>query len=217
MVAAMITPGEPKKMVCIHTNNAITIDGLSNEKDWGKANYATATDNRHHQTENSLKVRTLWNDQYLYMFYQIKDKNLQSKQTVRDHPQLSRDDIVEFLIDARNDKQPCWTTDDIVYHINLLGQKKDDRGTIDCKDDPKWNGSAKIAVKLKGSLNDSSDVDEGYDVEVAIAWREIAVKPVAGTITGIDFGCGDEGLFFDWAGAWPFRSPNQFGNLVLKK
>jgi hexosaminidase len=205
-----------KEMICVHTDRIITIDGLLKEKDWSKANYITATDSRH-QTDNKMKVRTLWNAQYLYLFFQIKDKNLESKQTIQDHPRLSADDIAEFLIDARNDKDSCWSTDDIVYHINLLGQKKDDRGTSDCKSDSKWNGNAKIKVRLFGSLNDSSDIDEGYDVEVAITWKEIGVQPVAGSSIGIDLGNGDHGLFYDWAGAWPFRSPYHFGNLVLQK
>ena len=55
-------------------------------------------------------------------------------------------------------KIPAGAPDDIIYHINLLGQKKDDRGTIDCKSNSKWNGNAKIAVRIFGSLNDPKDM-----------------------------------------------------------
>jgi hypothetical protein len=130
---------------------------------------------------------------------------------------LYLDDMVEFLIDTRNDKGSCWNEDDIIYHINLLGQKKDDKGTVDCASNPKWNGNAAYKINAQGTLNDHSDRDKGYNVEISISWKELELKPVQGLKIGTNFAIGDNGNLFDWAGASPFRSPSAFGNLVLVK
>lgn len=210
-----------KKLICLYTEDPIIIDARFNEKGWEYAKSVTLKDDSlssqdTRRSMNKVLVRTLWDRENLYISFKVQDRNLQAKDTVQDSPQLSRDDIVEFLVDTRDDRDSCWGPDDIIYHINLLGKKKDDRGTIDCKSDSKWNGNAKIAVRLFGSLNDSTDIDTGYNVEVAIPWKELDIKPLPGTEMRIDFGNGDSGIFFDWVGAWPFRSPYAFGDLILK-
>lgn len=213
--------GSYKELICLNTEDPIIIDGQFNEKAWEYANSITLKDDSFSSKDprrsmNNVLVRTLWDPENLYISFKVQDRNLQATDTVQDGHQLSQDDIVEFLIDTHDDKDSCWGPDDIIYHINLLGFKKDDRGTIDCKSNSKWNGNAKIAVRLFGSLNDPKDIDTGYNVEVAISWKELDIKPLPGTKLGIDFGNGDSGIFFDWVGAWPFRSPYAFGDLILK-
>ena len=199
-----------------YTKNPVIINGRLDDINWWYAESITIFDSLNRSADSAL-IRTAWDTQNLYIAFEVKDKDLQAKQTVQDHPLLSQDDIAEFLIDTHNTKDSCWNTGDIVYHINLLGQKKDDRGTSTCKSDAKWNGNAKYAVHLAGTLNNSNDIDSGYIVEVAISWKELKIKPFAGLEIGIDFAIGDSGIFFDWAGTSPFRSPNAYGNLVLKK
>jgi len=202
-----------KVLVCHYTKIPIKIDAQLNEKGWESAGFIILQDPKK-RTDNKVIVRTLWDEQNLYVAFHVQDKNLQAKQTVLDHPQLYMDDMVEFLIDTRNDKDSCWNIDDVIYHINLLGQKKDDRGTVNCTTDPKWNGNAKYAIQLFGTLNDTTDIDIGYDVEVSISWKELETKP--GSLS-VDFAIGDSGKLFDWVGASPFRSPYAFGKLMLIK
>lgn len=204
----------PEKVLdCHYTKNPIKIDAQLNEKEWNSAGSITLQDSKK-RTDNKVIVCTLWDEQNLYISFHVQDKDLQSKQTVLDHPQLYMDDMVEFLIDTRNDKDSCWNVDDVIYHINLLGQKKDDRGTVNCTTDPKWNGNAKYAIQLFGTLNDSTDTDIGYDLEVSISWKELETKP--GSLS-VDFAVGDSGKLFDWVSASPFRSPYAFGKLILIK
>jgi hypothetical protein len=207
-----------KSLISEYTNVPPVIDGNLDDKVWKSAKSITFDGtSRGKKTDDKGEAWTLWDKQNLYIAFNIQDKNLKALQTALDHPLLSRDDIVEFLIDPRNDKDSCWTTDDVIYHINLYNQKKDDRGTADCKSDPTWNGNAKTAVKLFGTINDSTDVDKGFSAEIAISWKELNVKPRPGFRMGIDLAAGDAGVFFDWAGASPFRSPHAFGDLILMK
>ena len=203
-----------KELVCLYTNRTVIIDAQLNE--WEHARFITIRDESR-KSGNSAVIMTLWDDQNLYIAFQVKDNNLKAEQTVLDHALLYLDDMVEFLIDSRNDKGFCWDEDDIIYHINLLGQKKDDKGSIDCVTNPKWNGEAEYAINMIGTVNDSTDNDTGYTVEVSISWKELNLKPISDLKMGVNFAIGDSGNLFDWVDASPFRSPYAFGNLILAR
>ncbi len=204
----------PKEFICLYTKNPVLIDGRLDE--WGNAKSIFIADTRK-ETDNTAIIKTLWDKKYLYIAFEVRDKNLQAKQYVLDHPQLYLDDMVEFLFDTHNQKDSCWNVDDVIYHINLLGQKKDDRGSSGCITNPTWNGSAKYVIHMDGTLNDTTDIDIGFNIEIAISWEELEVKPFPGFKMGADFADGDYGKLFDWVGAMPFRSPYAFGNLILQK
>lgn len=170
-------------------------------------------------SDNSTVIRSCWDCDSLYLLFEVRDRDLRACQTEKDHPQLFLDDMVEVLIDADNDKAPGWKEDDIVYHINILGAKKDDRGTALYTSDAGWDGRASYAVTLRGTLNDPSDRDEGYTVTMAIPWQEIGRLPAAGLEIGINFANGDNDghgrQLYNWCHADPMRSPEVFGVLRL--
>lgn len=172
------------------------------------------------ESDNKMFIVSRWDNDSLYFFIRVIDNDLRSYQIYQDHPLLFLDDMVEILIDTRDIKDSCWDENDIVYHINLLGVKKDDRGTKECKSDPAWNGNASIYIKLLGTLNDTIDIDTGYLVTIAFPWDEIKRKPAKGLRMGLNFANGDNDgkgrKLFDWAAAVPLRSPNVFGELYLK-
>lgn len=172
-------------------------------------------------SDNKVNVYSLWDVDSLYFAFEVEDNNLIAFQKEKDHPSLYLDDMVEILIDAHNDKNECWGVDDIVYHINVLGQKKDDRGTQDCSSDPTWDGNANYKVWVFGTLNDTADVDKGYRVEIAIPWSELGLCPETVMKIGVNFANGDNDgngrQLFDWSGAWPLRTPSQYGSLMLKE
>lgn len=201
-----------KEFVCLHTKKAVKIDARLNE--WEHARMIKIKDETRKTSSNAI-VRTLWDEQNLYIAFQVQDSNLEAEQIILDHERLYLDDMVEFLIDSRNDKTFCWNEDDVIYHINLLGQKKDDKGSVDCVTNPGWNGNASYAIEMTGTLNDSSDIDIGYVIEVSISWEELNLEPGSGLTMGVNFAIGDNGKLFDWVNASPFRSPDAFGSLVL--
>lgn len=170
-------------------------------------------------SDNQMIVRSYWDSDSLYFRFEVRDTDLRAFQTEQDHPQLFLDDMIEILIDADNDKGPHWKEDDIVYHVNILGVKKDDRGTTLYTSDATWNGRARYRIELYGNINDTSACDEGYTIELVIPWSEIGRSPTVGTALGVNFangdndGCGRQ--LYDWCNAVPMRSPNVFGTLVL--
>lgn len=203
-----------------YTVNNIIIDGADDGVAWKQAD-SISFNGLKQGSENTVCVKSLWNEDFLYFLFKVTDTNLQAHQTEQDHPELFLDDMVEFLIDTTNDKDSCWNETKIVYHINLNGIKKDDRGTSGCISNPAWNGNAVYAVKLFGTLNDQRNKDVGYQVEVAVPWSDINQLPVKNLVLGVNFANGDNDNngreLFDWLGIFPFRSPHLFGNLVLKE
>lgn len=208
-------PGKGKTILSRFITNTIIVGSWQN--DWSQADSIRMEDAK--VSDNKVVIKSLWDNDSLYFRFQVADKDLRAIQTEKDHPKLYLDDMVEILIDANNDKSSCWSTDDIIYHINILGTKKDDRGTADCQSDPTWDGVARYAVKLNGTLDDTTDIDTGYIVEMAIPWTELGLRPKPGLAIGINFANGDNDgngrQLFNWSGAFPMRSPHAFGTLIL--
>ncbi|HUU28753.1 MAG TPA: sugar-binding protein [archaeon] len=203
---------------CRKAPGEISIDGRIEE--WSTADTLRLDDSTAVADPDQVTIYTLWDENYLYVAYEVKDRYLVCHQTERDHRDLYKDDMIEVLLDPRQDAGEKWLEDDIVYHINVLGQVKDDRGTPEGKSDAGWQSEAHFATRCNGTLNDSTDTDRGFSVELAIPWSEIGKTPAPGVTLGIDFAAGDaEGAdehLWDWCGAHPFRQPSAYGALVLK-
>ena len=213
--------GEEKILVCPRSGGPIAVDGKI-EDAWSWAGRLMLDDPADVADPNAVRIYTVWDENYLYVAYEVVDMYLVGYQTERDHKTLYRDDMIEVLLDPRQDRTDLWLDDDIVYHVNLLGQVKDDRGTPGGRpqdSDATWNSRALFAAVFDGTLNDSSDTDRGFCVELAVPWSEIGKSPDTGVKLGINFASGDaegpEEHLWDWCGAHPFRQPSVYGTLVL--
>jgi hexosaminidase len=160
-------------------------------------------------------VCTLWDNQNLYLCFDVSSSKLQAVVRTRDGDNLWLDDGVEFLIDPQRHRTKEFLPDDFAYHINILNAVFDDRGTPSGKPDPGWDGNAQHEVKLLGDFR--------YAVEVAVPWKEISLEPhEEQTIIGVDFCVNGrdpqtgEYDYFDWCGLKVFHDPSGFGDLMLR-
>lgn len=172
-------------------------------------------------SDNTVMVRSLWDEDSLYFRFDVRDADLWATQTEHDDVELYLDDMCEVLIDPRRDSTDLWLEDDIIYHVNLLGTIKDDRGQVSGGQDITWNGKANCRVEMNGTMNDSSDIDEGYDIEISVPWEEIGMHPYDRMKINVNFGCGDRDaeirkrcLFF-LRNCVPTRTPSSFTTLEL--
>lgn len=92
------------------------------------------------------KVRTLWDENYLYALFEVKDNEL-DKASDKDHEQ----DSIEAFIDENNARTPSYDGDDAQYRVNYEN-KQTGGGNINMD-------KFKSATKL---------TDDGYIVEIAI-------------------------------------------------
>lgn len=92
------------------------------------------------------KVRTLWDDNYLYALFEVKDSNL-NKDSDKDHEQ----DSIEAFIDENNARTPSYDGDDAQYRVNYENKQS--------------GGGSRNMDKFKSA---TKITDDGYIVEVAI-------------------------------------------------
>lgn len=160
------------------TDSPIQVDGKLDEAAWKAAmpfpkfQFPWWTKGRKEQTV----VRMLWDDEFLYVAYQCEDAHVWAENTKRDSP-VYEDDCVE-LFTAPNPTRPKDYFN-IEMNVNRAVLDRHHPNGPGKSDVPNWNGKGiVVATSVNGSLNDDSDRDSGWILEVAIPFTNFA--PVTG-------------------------------------
>lgn len=185
----------PEGYVVTHVSKAPVIDGDLNDAAWQQAKWT----NDFVDIEGDLKpkpiyktnVKMLWDDSCLYVAAQIKDPQVWA--TLKHH-----DDVVYLDNDFELFIDPGATTHNY-YEIEVnplntifdlfLNKPYRNRGGALIG----WDANGlRSAVKIQGTLNNTTDTDEGWTVEIAIPFRSItmgfnAQKPKDGSVYRINF------------------------------
>lgn len=146
----------------------IVIDGKLDDKAWSGANSVELTFPWDYQTGAKQKTvaRLLWDDQYLYVGYDCEDADIVAHFDRRDDPTY-RDDAVEIFINPNPQQVDFYyglemnakaTLYDYFYAFPKLNIKRIDLHGV------------QLATHLRGTLNQTSDKDTGWSLEVAIPW-----------------------------------------------
>jgi hypothetical protein len=130
------------------------------------------------------RAKMLWDDQYLYIAAELEEPNVHAKLTEHDSVIFRDNDFELFLKPLESD--PGY----FEFEINTLNTSWDlflnkpyrEHG----KADNSWDiPGLKTAVSVQGTLNDPSDRDKGWTVEIAIPWTAYASRlPVPAPKTG---------------------------------
>lgn len=138
---------------------------------------------------NTVTVRAVWDDEALYLSYEVTDTQLNASVTTRDG-YVKNEDSVGWLIDTLNDgggsedpNAPYMLDDDYQGVVNILNTKYDLRGTTSGVPTSSWNGSWQSAVQFNGTINDNLDIDTGYTVEMKIPWTDLFSTAFSGDNT----------------------------------
>lgn len=117
-------------------------------------------------------ARLAYDDRYLYVSFDCEDPDVWGTLRHRDDP-LYTEEVVEIFIDADGDGKtydeievsPNNTVFDAYFPARRQGM------------DTSWDSGVKSAVKVRGTLNDPSDRDEGWSVEMQIPIARLASVP----------------------------------------
>ncbi len=169
----------PRSYCVLKTQDKITIDGIAQEKAWKKAPWTELfTDILSGEKSNvmgSTRCKLLWDDQFLYVFAQLKETNIYAFIRAHDQP-VFQENAFELFIN------PNGTTHNYFeFQINALGT------TCDIfLPKPYRNGGLpliswdlkgiKKAIHLRGTLNDPSDHDTSWSIELAIPFSSIVMN-----------------------------------------
>lgn len=162
----------------------ITTDGRFDEPAWANAARTgplvnTMTGAPAGATEASATARLLWDDQNLYVGFEVRDDNLVDPSTAHDN-HLWEHDTVEIMIDPDGDSQNY-------YELQISPRNHTFDTRYDRPHDPvtrtpgqperfgheDYNPELRTGVVATGTIGNTDDTDTGYNVEVAIPWASI--------------------------------------------
>ncbi len=167
--------------VCIFSTSPIELDGKLDDAAWQSASWTADFVDIEGDAKPKPRQRTrakmLWDAQNLYIAAELMETDLQGTLTEHDAV-IFQDNDFEVFIDPDGDNHQY-----VEFEMNALNTTWDllldrpykDGGTAD-------NGwefdGLKSAVHLDGTLNDPSDRDKAWTIEIAIPWTAFKKAPV---------------------------------------
>ena len=172
-----------------HVDGPIIIDGLATELAWQLAPEVgsfTRFQDDDRVPEFQTMAKMLWNEEYLYLLIAVEDPDIWSSMVERDKNCLCREETIELFIDPDGDGK-----DYAEIHINCLDTINDiwipnnefkyaNGDPVEWPDLYTWTQHGMHhAVMNHGTVNDSTDVDQGSVFEFALPWSGFG--KIAGT------------------------------------
>lgn len=164
--------------------DSLMIDGELNEPGWKKAVWtSTFLDIRGNSAAEPFyqtKAKMLWDNDYFYYAAELEDPHVWATITERDAV-IFMDNNFEIFIDPDGDTHNYYELE-----INALGTFWDLLLTKPYRNGGRalnaWDiKGLKIGIGINGTLNDPSDTDEGWTLEVAIPW-EVLMETMPGNL-----------------------------------
>jgi hypothetical protein len=152
----------------------IVIDGALGDEGWkgvpSTGAFVRSLDGgpAHYRTEAKLA----WDDEALYVAFDSQDEDIWAKLDKDDDP-IYGEEVVEIFLDANADGRtynelelsPRGVKFDAYFPARRQGM------------DLAWSSGMETAVKLRGTLNDDSDKDDGWSAEMRIPVSRLAAVP----------------------------------------
>jgi hypothetical protein len=162
----------PKTYVAAKTHDAIVIDGDDSDVSWNKTDWTDLFEDieNNEKPKYGTKVKMLWDDTNFYILAKLDEPHVWANLKQRDTIIFYNNDF-EVFIDPDSD-----TFNYYELEINALNTAWDlflskpyrENDNVVLND---WNiPGLKSAVKIKGTLNNPNDTDEGWVLEMAIPW-----------------------------------------------
>lgn len=192
------------------------------------------------KSRNTVIVRAFWNMNSINFAITVFDKQLFAE--VRDKknkPRIHLNDGVEIYIDTQNDSSNRMDINDYQFQIDIKNDSQVFRGerylinidTLAVPKDYDQNILFKSAVSYTGTINDPSDIDSFYVVEVSIPFVSIGIESKVShrirldiAVNDIDYPAANETYIeyastnmwaFDWVGYNDLGYPDYWKPAVL--
>ena len=165
----------PETYVAYQSIAALEIDGKLEEESWQKAPWSNdfvdiEADRAPVAPIWQTHVKMLWDDDYLYIGAEMIEPNIWATYTERDAVIYHENDF-EVFIDPDGDAHNYYELEinalGTVWDLILLKPYRDGGPALNA-----WDiRGLKSGVHLDGTLNDPSDRDEKWSVELAFPWK----------------------------------------------
>ena len=164
---------QPRSYTCRRAPGPLTIDGSLEEAAWKAADWTDEFVDIEGTAGPAPSLRTrvkmLWDDRYFYVAAEMEEPHLWA--TLTDHDAvIYHDNDFELFIDPDGDSHEYYELE-----VNALGTEwdlllvrpyRDGGPAVDA-----WDIQGLMTgVSMSGTLNDPSDTDQGWSVEIAVPW-----------------------------------------------
>jgi hypothetical protein len=179
----------PETYLVLQAVDDIVIDGVINNNEWSNApwtsDFVDILGPSGEAPRFQTRVRMLWDDNYFYIAAEMEEPHIWGKLTERDSV-IFYDNDFEVFIDPDDDTHLYYELEmnalNTVWDLLLVTPYRDGGPAVD-----EFDTSGLItAVQVNGTINDPSDVDTGWSVEIAIPWT--ALNQIAGVACPPDAG-----------------------------
>ncbi len=169
----------PRSYVCRRAAGPLRIDGRLDEPSWQEADWTKAFVDIEGPSRPEPRFRTvvqmLWDDECLYIGAFLEEPHVWATLTKRDSI-IFQDNDFEVFVDPDGDTHTYGELEinalNTVWDLLLVRPYRDGGPAVHAWDIP----GLRSAVHVNGTLNDPSDVDKSWTVEIALpfaAFREI--------------------------------------------
>ncbi|MCJ8164094.1 carbohydrate-binding family 9-like protein [Pontibacter sp. E15-1] len=186
---------EPRHYITTFAAQSPTIDGHLNEEVWQRAVWTEMfTDiegSKKPEPTYPTRVKMTWDDEYLYIAAELKEPHVWANLTNHDEV-VYHDNDFEVFLDPDNDTHQYFEVEvnarNTVFDLFLPKPYRNGGGALIA-----WDlHGLRSAVQVQGTLNDPSDTDQGWTVEMAIPFRSVSIgnhtlKPEDGMLWRINF------------------------------
>ena len=169
----------PRGYVCRPARQPPRIDGRLDDKAWKSAEwtdrFVDIEGKRKPKPRFRTRAKMLWDQDYFYIAADMLEPHVWGTLTKHDSV-IFHDNDFEVFIDPDGDTHEYYE-----FEMNALNTGWDLFLPKPYKDggraDNSWEiPGLKTAVAIRGTLNDPSDTDTGWSVEIAIPWKVLAVS-----------------------------------------
>ncbi len=162
----------PRSMVVYKAQEPITIDGVADEESWKKAQISDDFIDIEGDKIPTYRtnVRMLWDETYLYFYAELEEPHVWATLKQRDTVIFYNNDF-EIFIDPDGDTHNYYEFEmnalNTVWDLFLVKPYREFAPVVDS-----WEIlGLKTAVHVDGTLNNPSDNDKAWSVEVAMPWE----------------------------------------------
>jgi hypothetical protein len=173
----------PKRYTCRRAPSAVRIDGRLDDAAWSRAPwtgpFVDIQGGKQARPRFRTRAKMLWDDEYFYVAAELEEPHVWATLTAHDSV-IFHDNDFEVFLNPSGDGRKYFE-----FEINALNTGWDLFLPKPYREGGKADNSWEIpglrtAVAIQGTLNDASDRDRGWTLEIAFPWTAFVSRaPVA--------------------------------------
>ena len=164
----------PREYLCHFTHDPIAIEARAAEPAWASAawteDFVDIQGDRRPRPRFRTRAKMLWDDNYFYVYAELEEPHVWATITRKNQVIFHDNDFEVFLSptgENRNYHEFEMNALNTIWELTLDKPYRDGGKTKD----PDNLAGLRTAVHVRGTINDPSDTDAGWSVEIAFPWK----------------------------------------------